>query len=83
MKKTLLAILGVLCAATIGLSVLSACGGGGDPKDDPTTETPSDPTNPSDPSDPENPEDPGTDTPEPVYEEVLADSGATFSSDNM
>ena len=29
MKKTLLAILGVLCAATIGLSVLSACGGGG------------------------------------------------------
>lgn len=35
MKKTLLAILGVLCAATIGLSVLSACGGGGDPKDDP------------------------------------------------
>ena len=83
MKKTLLAILGVLCAATIGLSVLSACGGGGDPKDDPTTETPSDPTNPSDPSAPENPEDPGTDTPEPVYEEVLADSGATFSSDNM
>lgn len=30
MKKTLLAILGVLCAATIALSVLSACGGGGD-----------------------------------------------------
>lgn len=29
MKKTLLAILGVLCAATIALSVLSACGGGG------------------------------------------------------
>lgn len=85
-KKTLLAISAVLCAATIGFATLAACSdSGNEPKDDPTTQTPADPADPSTPTDPAGPDNPGTtpETPEPTYTEVLTDNGAVFSSANM